>query len=308
MLHVLVSLVVLVFILSLVGVSDVVARLGSADPGWILAALLACSAQIILCAFRWRITAARLGASIGIGNAIGEYYLSSAVNTTVPGGVVGDALRAVRTRHVAGFETIAQAVVIERLAGQIALGAVLILGLAMSGRPELQWPAAAAICFLVVLGALGPVLHARLPDQILPGVVRRFGLAIKASWFDRREAIVQIVLSVSIVAANLAAFSAAARATGSTIGFPDILFAVPLILAAMLIPFSVAGWGYREGAAAAVFPLIGASAAAGVSASVAFGAVILIASLPGALMLLVRNEDPGREPATEASAEHESAE
>jgi uncharacterized membrane protein len=56
----------------------------------------------------------------------------------------------------------------------------------------------------------------------------------------------------------------------------------------MLVPLSVAGWGYREGAAAAVFPLIGASAAAGVSASVVFGAVMLGASLPGLAGLLVR--------------------
>jgi len=57
------------------------------------------------------------------------------------------------------------------------------------------------------------------------------------------------------------------------------------------IPFSVAGWGYREGAAAVVFPLIGHSAALGVSASVVFGVVVLIANLPGTLVLLTRQDD-----------------
>ncbi|MFD0981479.1 lysylphosphatidylglycerol synthase transmembrane domain-containing protein [Tropicimonas aquimaris] len=296
------------FIVWMVGAGDVMTRLGAADPGWMFVALLACSAQIVLCAFRWRSTAARLGAPIGIGRAVAEYYLSSAVNTTVPGGVAGDALRAVRTQGVARFETAAQAVVIERLAGQVALGAVLLLGLALSGRPELQWWAAVATGVALLLAALIAVVRPAVPDRLVPAVFRRFGSALKSSWFDRREAVFQSILSLLIVAANLTSFAAAARATGTAIGFPDVFFAVPLILAAMLVPFSVAGWGYREGAAAAVFPLIGASAVAGVSASVVFGAVFLVASLPGAVILLLRTREAQWAPDGRVAAKHDPAE
>ena len=129
---------------------------------------------------------------------------------------------------------------------------------------------------------------------MLPPVVRRFLAAVRQSWFDRRAAPLQVALSLLIVALNLAAFVLAARATGVALDPADALLAVPLVLAAMLVPLSVAGWGYREGAAAAVFPLIGASAAAGVSASVVFGAVVLVASLPGLAVLLVRKGGPDR--------------
>jgi hypothetical protein len=95
-----------------------------------------------------------------------------------------------------------------------------------------------------------------------------------------------------IVAANLAGFAFAAQAVGGQIGLPQVLYAVPMILAAMLVPLSVAGWGYREGAAAAVFPLIGASAATGVSASVVFGCVILVAGLPGIAVMFLRHQEP----------------
>src|SRR6056297_1937847 len=128
-LHVLVPLALVTVVLSAVGAEDVLSRLRSAEPGWILAALGACSAQTLLSALRWRLTAERLGARMSLGDAVSEYYLSSLVNTTMPGGMVGDAVRAVRTRGAAGLERAAQAVVIERLAGQIAVGSVLLLGL-----------------------------------------------------------------------------------------------------------------------------------------------------------------------------------
>ncbi|MGJ8611800.1 MAG: lysylphosphatidylglycerol synthase transmembrane domain-containing protein, partial [Octadecabacter sp.] len=70
--------------------------LGSAQPIWLIAGLLALTLQTVLSAIRWRITAAQLGLKIPLGVAIREYYLSQLINQVVPGGVVGDASRAVR--------------------------------------------------------------------------------------------------------------------------------------------------------------------------------------------------------------------
>lgn len=41
------------------------------------------------------------------------------------------------------------------------------------------------------------------------------------------------------------------------------------------------GWGWREGAAAALFPLIGATPSAGIATGVAYGAMMMIAAIPG---------------------------
>lgn len=286
--HVAVPLVLTAFLVWAVGATDVWARLSAAQPIWVVAALLACSAQVVLCAVRWRFTAHRLAAPITTKGAVAEYYISSVINTTVPGGVVGDALRAVRARGAAGFERAAQSVVIERLAGQIALGVTLVLGLALSGQPAMQWAGVAAGGALVSIAAVAWLLRGRGLVRAVPPVIQRFAAAIRESWFDTRAAVVQVALSLLIVAANLIAFFSAARATGTVIPFPELLYAVPLILVAMLIPLSIAGWGYREGAAAAVFPMVGATAAEGVAASVVFGAVILVASLPGIALILTR--------------------
>ncbi|MFP4274670.1 MAG: UPF0104 family protein, partial [Paracoccaceae bacterium] len=57
------------------------------------------------------------------------------------------------------------------------------------------------------------------------------------------------------------------------------------------IPISISGWGLREGAAAALLPLAGATASDGFAASVAFGLVFTASVLPGLIFLGPR---PGR--------------
>ena len=54
---------------------------------------------------------------------------------------------------------------------------------------------------------------------------------------------------------------------------------------AMVLP-SVAGWGPREGATAWVFAAAGLGADEGAATAVAYGVMVLAASLPGALVLV----------------------
>jgi hypothetical protein len=59
-----------------------------------------------------------------------------------------------------------------------------------------------------------------------------------------------------------------------------------LVLLAMVLP-SVAGWGPREGGAAWAFSAAGIGAAQGVATAVVYGVMVLVASLPGAGVLVV---------------------
>jgi hypothetical protein len=58
-----------------------------------------------------------------------------------------------------------------------------------------------------------------------------------------------------------------------------------LAMLAMVLP-SVAGWGPREGATAWVFAAAGLGADRGAATAVAYGVMALVASLPGALVLV----------------------
>ena len=284
-LRVLVPLCLVALIWHFLGASGGWERLANASPLWLAAAVLAAQAQIVLSAFRWRMTAGCLGLEIGRGRAIGEYFLAQLVNMTLPGGVVGDAARAARMRHAAGLAVSGEAVVIERMAGQMALAAVAVPGIALAlilGAP--LGGAGLALLALSVAGVLlwrfRRAIGARLAR---PQLLARFGASIRAALFDPAVRWRQVALGLAIVACNLAAFAFCARATGTPLGPLATVTIVPLILTAMLLPLSVGGWGWREGAAAALFPVVGASAGAGLAASVAFGVVILIAAAPGAI-------------------------
>ncbi|MDP5336244.1 MAG: flippase-like domain-containing protein [Paracoccaceae bacterium] len=264
-----------------------------ADPVWLLAAVLALNGQTVLSALRWRLTARRLGQSITVGRAIREYYLSQIVNQSLPGGVVGDAGRAVRARHEAGLKRAGQAVVFERLAGQLALfgvtgAAVLLVWLGPGGivLPDWVLRLVAMTAGVVIVAAL--VLLAISRSALASGRhVREWSAAFAASVLHPAVIWRQIFLSLATTALNLLAFAICARATGTSLPLTAVAIIVPLILLTMLIPISVSGWGLREGAAAALFPVIGATATEGFAASFAFGLMFLVSVLPGVVFLLI---------------------
>ena len=264
------------------------ALLANADWRYLVLALLAVNLQTIASAWRWHRVAARLGQAISPRHAISEYYLSQLVNQSLPGGVLRDAARAVRARHAATLGIAAQGVIIERLAGQIAMLGLLAIagswailapgGMALTANQNQLLIGALAIGALALALVVGPRLIRKKWSV-------RLGQSVKPALIEDSAWIEQTALAGLIVALNLASFSLCALATGTGLSTEAILVLVPLILCAMLVPATVAGWGFREGAAAGLFPLVGASAAAGFAASLAFGLVILAASLPGLAVL-----------------------
>ncbi len=261
----------------------IVAHLSAARPGWLALATILLSAQIVLSALRWRLTAGALGQDFGRRLAIREYHLGVLANMALPGGVLGDAGRAVRVRAIsdAGLARAALAVVIERMAGQVTLAVALLLGLAF-------WPGGAGWAVLGFGGLLvitGTVFGlARLGFGLL---VQLKG-ALADAWLRAGIWKRQLPFSAAILAANLGAFAAASAAIGAPLTLSIASVVLPLTLAAMLIPLSIAGWGLREGAAAALWPLAGFTAEAGIAASVAFGLCALVAALPGLTVLARR--------------------
>ena len=91
--------------------------------------------------------------------------------------------------------------------------------------------------------------------------------------------------SVLVVLGHAATFLIAARAAGATAPPSRMLPLALLAMLAMVLP-SVAGWGPREGATAWVFGAAGLGAAQGVATAVVYGVMVLVASLPGALVLV----------------------
>lgn len=266
--------------------AEIAAALSTAAPVWIGAAVALLLAQTALSAQRWRVTARALGQDINAGYALREYFLSQAVNQTVPGAVMGDAARAVRARGGEGLLVAAQAVVFERLAGQIAMFVTFATAFlatdAVAGG--LDWPPAFRGTLYLCLAAGATVfLFAILGGGLrLAPWLGPLGRAL----LGRDVVAVQAVLGVVITVCNLAAVACAARAVGVELSFVETVALVPVMLFAMLIPVTISGWGLREGAAAFILPIAGASAAEAVAASIVFGVALILSVLPGAIAAL----------------------
>ena len=265
---------------------------------WVLAGLGLVQCQIVASALRWQFTAACLGERFSRSHAVREYYLASLLNQILPGGVAGDIIRAgrgVAARGSTAWQTGVAAIVLERLAGQIMLFVIAFMGLSVSfllGQPVVPaaWASWAAVALVFVAGFGLVAVLMRVPA----GAARlhRAGQAMQKAWFTRRVAVVQLAYSGVIVAAYLAAFALASQAIGAPLSGLAIVTLIPITLLTMLLPVSIAGWGLREAAAAALWPLAGASAADGVAASLVYGLISLVGAAPGALVWWLRPRTP----------------
>jgi hypothetical protein len=221
------------------------------------------------CAWRWRIVARGHGLQISMPAALAAYYRSVFLNLALPGGVVGDVHRGVsHGRDVGDVGRALRAVAWERALGQLVqivltVAVLLVLPSPVGSAMPLVAVVLAVTAVVAVFArrrwAVGPVALGTLPAIVLTSAVVVLGYALM--------------------------FLIAARTAGVTAPPSRVLPLALLAMAAMVLP-SVAGWGPREGATAWVFGAAGLGAGLGVSTAVVYGVMALVASLPGALVLV----------------------
>ncbi len=279
------------------------AAFAAPEPIWLVAALALSLPQVALSAWRWRLTANRLGAPLRFAEALREYYIATFLNQILPGGVMGDAARAWRHARFSRTEAMEgapvglaawHAVLIERASGQLALLGVVLATLLVSSELQtasvrLFAPSAGdsnpsvLLAFALLLALLGVALWRGR------GHVARFRRAVQEALLARDVFLRQLIASLLIVASYVGVYLCCMRMIGVDTPLATAAPLVPWVLLAMAIPLSIAGWGVREGAAALVWQAAGLDPAQGVAISISYGVVILLSSLPGALMLIRRS-------------------
>ncbi|MCF8502025.1 MAG: flippase-like domain-containing protein [Rhodospirillum sp.] len=288
-------LVLLAWLVTVVDADKVVAALSGIPSGQVMMALAIVQVQVILSAIRWRFTASRLAHTISLPLAIREYYVSSFLNLILPGGMAGDAVRAYRSRGEddGEWKRPATAVLLERGSGQLAFFLLTGLGLFAwpifmvdrlpDGVATLVWIGLVVLSVCLGLGlALGLGFGKTRLATHFEGARSHLGAAF---WRDGAFA-VQVGLSVPIVVGYVVTFLMAADAVGTPLPAVAAITVIPLCLLTMVIPGSRGGWGTREAAAAALWPLLGFTSAQGLSASLLYGILSLIGVAPLGLLFL----------------------
>ncbi len=270
----------------------------------------------VCCAWRWRIVARGLGVELSLPAAVVAYYRSLFLNVTLPGGIVGDVHRAIsHGRDVSDVGRAVRAVAWERSAGQVvqAVLTVVVL-LALPSPVQSSMP---LVAVAVVVAALGAALGVALVARAQPGRGRSVLARVRKTLAgDIREGLLArnawpgiAIASAVVVVGHTVTFLIAARTAGTTASASQMVPIALLAMLGMVLP-SVGGWGPREGVTAWLFGAAGLGAQQGVATAVVYGVLVLVASLPGAAVLVVawcrgtqppaRNQPPLRETAAHA--------
>lgn len=263
-LSVLASAGFLVYLVYVFGWAPFTAAFEALTPWSASAALLCGLIGTAAQAARWRIVSGGYGMELSSGPAMVQCYQGSFLNSVLPGGLAGDAMRAARQRmaHSSTWSHSVGSVLGERLTQT-----VIVLLAAAAALLALDWRlcAAAAVAAGIVFAATRPAL-------------RRLSL---------RQNMALWGLSVAGWASFAALFTIAVVSTSPELEPLPALPLAALCLAGMSIPFNVGGWGPREGISALAFLAYGYGGAEGVAASAGYGLLALISVTPGAALLLV---------------------
>jgi uncharacterized membrane protein YbhN (UPF0104 family) len=302
------AVAILAFLLWRLGTGPFFAGLRMIDLPAVTAALALGALTTWCSAWRWSLVARGLGVALPLRAAVAHCYRSVFLNATLPGGVLGDVHRAVTHGRDAGdVGRGIRAVVWERCAGQVVqVGMAVLVLLVLPSPVQGLMPVVAGVGLagLVAAGLLiravlrhGPWITA-LRGSRFAGRLRRLGFSqlarpVRAARADVRDGLLAggqwpaiVLASVVIVSGHLATFMIAARTAGATAPLSQLVPLTLLALLAMALPLNVGGWGPREGVAAWAFGAAGLTVAQGVTTAVVYGALVLVASLPGALVLV----------------------
>lgn len=228
--------------------------------GWFLVALLIKGTGIFAGMVRWQLLLRGQELELPLSNLGGAYLVGRFFGSFLPSTIGLDAYRtyyaAVRTREVA--KTVAVTVV-EKVIGLLALSALALVALPFGLRllnEKALWMLGVVLCAPIAAAALllfYPGLFVRIAN-LFHRLGKRWSEGI-AKWSEavggfgaqRGRLLLALLLGFVVHGGTSAMYIATARAVGVEVPATEILFIGPLMIAATLVPISIAGIGVREG-------------------------------------------------------------
>jgi glycosyltransferase 2 family protein len=250
----------------------------------LLVATVVTGATTLCCAWRWQLVAAGLGVPLGLRDAVLAVYRAQFLNATLPGGVLGDVDRAVghgRASRALGRSV--RSVLWERGLGQAVQLAITVAILLALPSPLRTVGLVLGVATVIALLLAGTAHRVVTP---LGTAARAVGADLRAVLGTAGARSGVALASTGAVAGHLLVFLLAAHVAGVDLSPRHVLPLAAVVLLAAAVPANVAGWGPREGVAAWAFATAGLGAATGVTTAVVYGVMALVATLPGAAVLL----------------------
>ncbi len=304
--QVLLSAILLVWLLSRVGLQEVVSTLASINWYWYGLAFLLFQINVVIRAYRWYVLLRALNDRPRFGYLVYLYYIGFFANNFIPSGFGGDLVKVISLRqsHGHGSEALSS-VLMERVTGLvgsslIAIGALVWNSTAHAADVHLP----VALWALIVVTAAGiPIAFfaARALDPIriikrvypkapsLPLYGKFENLVSTIHRYPLRALVAALLISLPFTLNLVLLQVTIADALNVHLRFGVFALFVPIIAIINLLPITFNGLGLREGIYTFLFVPVGVPAAVAVSMSLAFYFLRFSAGLLGGLMYAVRS-------------------
>lgn len=297
LLRVALSALLLAWVLRRTALHEVLAAAAGADRPLLAVGYATHLLGIVLSASRWRVLLRAHGVDRPIPTLVRSVLVASFFNNFLPSTIGGDALRAYDSYRFGGRRaSVATAVVVDRLLGLLALGALALGSVAFA--PELRdrlpllplWVASGSLALAAATGLIFAGRALRL--AFVPGGLRRpllEALRAFAAYRGRRATLARALFLSLLLQANVVFYY---LLIGESLGLPvppvGYLVIVPLALFVTLLPVTINGIGLREGALAVLLAAYGVPSAEAVAYAWLVYLGSLLFSLVGGVLYAAR--------------------
>jgi uncharacterized protein (TIRG00374 family) len=282
----------------------------TASPAWLAGALGLYLAMSAVSAWRWRVLLRAQQVRLPLRTLTASFLVATFFNNFLPSNIGGDVIRVGDTARAAGSKTLATTVVLlDRGIGLLGLMFVAALGATVAADPATSATVGGAGVLWLTFGV---ALLAAAPLVLAPNLVGRLLRPLEAIHQDWvRERIARLTTALGrfrevpgalvvgfaggiLVQVTLVAFYAAvARGLSIPISLPQLAVLIPLSFIVQMIPVSVNGFGVREATFTVYFAAIGLPAESAFALSFIGAVLIMIFSLSGAVVYVMRGRRPG---------------
>ena len=294
-------------------VSSTFSRFRQMNVYWMTAALGMYGLMLLVSAWRWRLLLQVQTVDVSLTTLTKSFLVATFFNNFLPSNIGGDVVRVADTAPFAGSKTLATTVVLlDRILGLVALLAVAAIASALAASVGIRlWGTTYVWVALVGLGA-GLFLFLKYPDTIARAL-RAAGRGRAAALQTRLHNVVTAIErfagqpwtvwlafagAIAVQALLVLFYVCAARSLSVPLPLLAASVIVPVSLAVQMAPVSINGFGVREAVFAFFFTSLGFDVSSALTLSLGSAALIMLFSLSGGGVFLLRSRSRRLVPAT----------